>query len=75
MSFLSLSIIGVEKFLSVIGNMASKRAGSKDTVERNIGDVVDEVSMSLPVYEDTHMFIDKYIKITWQDINTIHRQF
>jgi len=27
--------------------------------------------MSLLVYTDTHLFIEKYIKITLQDINTI----
>lgn len=27
--------------------------------------------MSLLVYTDTHLFIEKDIKISWQDINTI----
>lgn len=49
--------------------MASKRAGSKDTIESIIGDVVEQVSMSLPIYEDTRLFIEKDIKITWKDIN------
>lgn len=34
-------------------------------VESSIQDV------GLPVYIDTHMFIEKVVKITWQDINTI----
>lgn len=39
--------------------MASKRDGSKDTVERITRDMVEQVSMSLPVYTDTHLFIEK----------------
>lgn len=27
--------------------------------------------MSLPIYEDNKLFIDKEIKISWQDINNI----
>lgn len=27
--------------------------------------------MSLPMYIDTHLFIEKDIKITWQEINPI----
>jgi len=51
--------------------MASKRVGSKDIIESTTGDVVEKVSMSLPIYEDTKLFIDKEIKITWKDINDI----
>ena len=51
--------------------MASKTAGWKDTIESTIGDVVEQVSMSLHIYEDTNFFIDKKIKITRQDINDI----
>lgn len=51
--------------------MASKRARSKDTVESITRDVVEQGSMSLPMYTDTHMFIEKDIKIAWKDINTI----
>lgn len=51
--------------------MASKRDGSKDIVERSTEDVVEQGSVSLPVYIDTHLFIEKDIKITWKDINTI----
>jgi len=51
--------------------MAFKRARSKDTTKSSTGDVVEKFSMSLPMYTYTHLFIEKDIKITWQDINTI----
>jgi len=62
---LSPSITGVRQSLSSIGTMVSKRAGLKDTVESVTGDVVEQVSMSLPIYEDTKLFIDKEIKMKW----------
>lgn len=65
------TIVFFEHLLSSIGNMASKRARSKDIVRSSTRDVVEQVSMSLLVYIETHMFIEKDIKITWQDINTI----
>lgn len=68
---MSLGIIGVHQSLSNIITMDSKKAGSKDTVESSTRDVVEQGSMSLPVYIDTHLFIKKDIKITWKDINTI----
>lgn len=51
--------------------MASKRVGSKGTIESTSWDVVKQVYMNLPIYEDTKLFIDKEIKIKWQDINDI----
>ncbi len=51
--------------------MASKRAGSKEIVESSTRDVVEQVTMSLPIYANTHIVIEKDIKITWQDINTV----
>lgn len=66
------SVSRYHKFLIIflaIGIMASKRAGSKYTVESSNRDMVEQGSMSFPVYTDTHMFIDKDIKITWKDIN------
>jgi len=51
--------------------MASKRAGSKDIVESSTKDVVEQGLMSFPMHTNTHLFIDKDIKITWQDVNTI----
>lgn len=66
---LSPCIIGVLPSLSSIGTSASKSAGSKDTVESATRDVVEKMSMSSPIYEDTKLFIDKDIKMKWQDIN------
>jgi len=63
--------ISIKYLLSSTCNMASKRVGSKDIVESSTGDVVEQLSMSLPIYANKHMFIEKDIKITWQDINNI----
>ena len=49
--------------------MASKRAASKDTVGSETRDAVEQVSMGLPVYEDTKLVIDRNIKMKWKDIN------
>ena len=68
---LSIDITGVHHPLNSIGIMASKRAGSKHTIESAIRDVVEQVSMSLPIYEDTKLFIEKEINIKWKDINDI----
>lgn len=65
---LSLGIIGVHLSLSGTCTMASKRAGSKDTVESTTRDAVEQLSMSLPIYEDIKLFIGKDIKMKWQDI-------
>lgn len=62
---LSPGIISVHQSLNSIGTMASKRAWSKDTIESTTGDVVDQVSMRFPIYEDTNFLIDKKMKITW----------
>jgi len=51
--------------------MASKRVESKDTIEREIGDMFEQISMSFPIYEDTMLFIYKDIKIKWKNINGI----
>lgn len=51
--------------------MTSKRVGSKDTIERSTGDVVEQGFMSIPMYRATHLLIEKDIQITWKDINTI----
>jgi len=45
--------------------MDSKRGGSKDTIETTTGDVVKKMSMSLPIYEDTKLFMDKEINMKW----------
>jgi len=49
--------------LSSIGTMASKRTGSKDTVGSETRDSVEQVSISMPIYEDTKLFIDRDIKM------------
>lgn len=49
--------------LSSTGKMASKRAGSKDTVGSATGDAIEKVSMSLLIYKDTKMFIDNDLKM------------
>lgn len=70
MSFsMALGITRVRFFLSSTSTMASKRAGSKDTVESENGDAIEKLSMSLPIYEHTKLFIDKEIKMKWKDIN------
>ena len=51
--------------------MVSKRVISKDIVESSIGDVVEQVSMDLVFYANTQLFIEKDMKITWQEIKDI----
>lgn len=66
---MSPSIIGVHLSLNSSGTMASKRVGSKDTVESETRDAVEKLSMRLHIYEDIKIFIDKDIKMKWQEIN------
>lgn len=66
---ISPGIVGVRPSLSSSGSMASKTTGSKDTKESTTRDVVEQVSISFPIYEDTKLLVDKYIKMKWQDIN------
>lgn len=49
--------------------MASKIAGSKDTYESATGATMEQVSSSLPIYEDTKLILDKDIKPKWQVVN------
>lgn len=51
--------------------MVSKRDGSKDTVESSTRDVVEHVSMNLPIYAKTQLFIEKDMKLTWKKIKDI----
>lgn len=51
--------------------MVSKRARSKDTMESSIGDVFEQVPMKFPVYADMQLFVEKDMKITWQEIKVI----
>lgn len=43
--------------------MASKRAGSKDIDGSATGAEIERVSTSLPIYDDTKLFLDKDIKV------------
>lgn len=65
MSSLSSGTTNVENIFSSKGNMASKRDASKNTIERSTRDVVEHVSMNLPIYADTKFFIEKDMNITW----------
>ena len=47
--------------------MASKRTRSQDTD----GMVAKQVSSSLPIYEDKNMYLDKEIKLKWQEVNEL----
>jgi len=66
---MSPGIVGFRPSLSHTCTMASKRAGSKDTFGSETGDAVEQVSMGVPIYEDTKLVIDRDIKMKWQDIN------
>ena len=59
---MSPGITGVHLPLSSIGTMVSRREKSKTPFKAH-GDVVDQVSMSLPTHKDIKLFIDKDIKI------------
>lgn len=50
--------------------MPSKKAGSKKTIKSATGDAVEQVSMSLPIYEDTKLFVDKDIKMNGRTLMT-----
>lgn len=49
--------------------MASKRIGSQDTDGVAAGAAVEQVSSSLSIYEDTNLYLDKDIKLKWQEVN------
>ncbi len=51
--------------------MASKRTRSQNTDGVAVGEAVEQVSSSLLIYEDTNMYIDKDIKLKWQEVNEI----
>jgi len=63
---ISPDLAGVLPPLNSSGSMASKRAGSKDTVGSATGATVERMSTSLPIYEDTKLIVDKEIKLKWQ---------
>jgi len=49
--------------------MASKRARSKDTNESATEAVVEWVSTSLLIYDDTKLIVEKDIKMKWKEVN------
>lgn len=51
--------------------MVSKRVGSKDTLERNTGDVVKQVPMNFPINANTQLFVEKNMRNTRQEIKDI----
>lgn len=57
--------------LVVTSNMASKRVAKKDTVKSSTREPVEKVSVNLPFYADTQLFIKKGMKLTWQEIKDI----
>jgi len=60
---MSQVIVGVPSSLNNLGSLASKRARSKDTIGKATGDEVEQVSMSLSIYEETKLLVEKYIKL------------
>ena len=49
--------------------MVSKRTRSQDTDGVMVGTTVEQVSSSIPIYEDTKLYLDKDIKLKWQEVN------
>lgn len=49
--------------------MASKKTGSKDTYESATRAAVERASLSLLIYEDTKLIVDKDIKLKWKEVN------
>ena len=50
-------------------SMASKREGSQDTDGVAAGTTVEHVSSRMPIYEDAKLYLDKDIKLKWQEVN------
>ena len=66
---LSPNLSSVHPPLSNTGSMASKRVGSQDTNGNATGATVEQVSSSLPIYEDTKLYLDRDIKLNSQEVN------
>lgn len=49
--------------------MSSKRIGSEDTDGNVARAVAEQVSSSLPIYKDTKLYLDKDVKLKWQEVN------
>ena len=56
---MSLDIVGLHPSLNSSVSMASKRAGSKDTNQSTTRTIVERVSMSFLIYEETKLIIEK----------------
>jgi len=59
---MSLDIADVHLSLNSSGSTVFKRAGSKDIDRSETRAVVERLSMSLPIYKDTKLIVEKYIK-------------
>lgn len=66
---MSPDIAGVCPPLSCLESMASKRVGSKDIDESATRGAIEQVSTSLPIYEDTTLIVGKEIKLKCQEVN------
>lgn len=51
--------------------MVSKRVSWKDTVESSTGEAIEQVLVNFLVYAYTQMFIEKDMKLKWDDIKDI----
>lgn len=49
--------------------MASKRTTSQDTNGNAAEATIEEVSPSLSIYEYSKLYLDKDIKLKWQEVN------
>jgi hypothetical protein len=67
--FLPCMLLVSRSFRCSSVSMASKRTGSQDTDGIAAGAAVEQVSSSLPIYEDTKLYLDKDIKLKWQEVN------
>lgn len=68
---LSPGIIGVHLSFNNTCTMPSKRAWLKENIESVTRDAVEQVSIGLPMYEDSKLFIDKENKMKWKYTSNI----
>jgi len=52
--------------LAVAVTIEPKRVSSKETIESNTGEAVEQVLVDLPVHVGTRFFIQKGSSLTWQ---------
>lgn len=65
----SPNLVGVRLCHDVFGSMASKRTRSKDIDGSATRVEIEQGFVSLPIYEDTKLILDKDIKMKWQEVN------